>query len=146
MQSILDLVYKVVQSLERKFPEGNSPVLPRLEPRAIKCRHGNIDCDAISYGSLVLNLLDLELWPAKSVKDLNSFSLDTLLWHLKSIKIQQLPDFVHHGVRKSHKDCLPSDIPRELDNLNAQRRSPVLDSHTRHMRIQHGRLNPHPRG
>jgi hypothetical protein len=85
-------------------------------------------CDAIIYGSLVLGLQRIGLWPRKSADKIHS-SINQLDMTLGSLQI-----FIIEG----HQDCSPRHFKKEMAELTNPNEipDPVLDSHRRHMEAQ----------
>ncbi|CAG8958567.1 hypothetical protein HYFRA_00009884 [Hymenoscyphus fraxineus] len=146
ISKILEVPYRLADKLESTKLSTNrfvmSPTGQGFKAKlAPECKHNVLDCDILTYGSVTLHLLELQLWPKKSADEV-LFSVGALATILRQITISQLPDTYNtFGSPLSHKNCPPVNIEQEIDNiLSTKVPSPVLDSHILHMTAQHKRL------
>ncbi|KAI9770476.1 MAG: hypothetical protein M1839_003191 [Geoglossum umbratile] len=99
-------------------------------------------CDALVFGSLILSLRDLHLWPEK-----NGLSIRAFARALKSLEVYRWPTTISasfaevRNLAASHDNC--NSIVEYRAAINAVLNSiptPVLESHRRHIRIQKDRI------
>ncbi|KAH6675915.1 hypothetical protein B0J14DRAFT_587588 [Halenospora varia] len=95
------------------------------------------ECDAITYGSLTLGLARLGLFPRKDADEI-SISITELALSIQTLVIIRLPlfrDSYGHRYRGLiHENCGFSDLIDKIETTLANIPSPVLESHTAHMR------------
>ncbi|KAH6680915.1 hypothetical protein B0J14DRAFT_696242 [Halenospora varia] len=92
------------------------------------------ECDAITYGSLTLGLARLGLFPRKDADEI-SISISELASSIQALVIMRLPLFNRYGYRELiHENCGFPDLTNKIETTLANIPSPVLESHTAHMR------------
>ncbi|KUJ06370.1 uncharacterized protein LY89DRAFT_790538 [Mollisia scopiformis] len=129
--SLLQIPYQVLDRYEVIY-RGNS--LSRRRKNTICAEKKSTNCcDAIVYGSVVLGLQSVGLFPRKLPQDL-SRSIVQLSHELRMVDI-------HHLERGSHYDCGTDDFMESVDDALTRIWNPVLDSHRVHMRGQNERLH-----
>jgi hypothetical protein len=101
----------------------------------IICKFDSERCDALSYGSLTLNLMKKDLLHRKSPDEIDE-SVNELASYISSLKV------LYELTRgTTHFGCFESDMnyfPSSVDKIMSEIESPVLDSHRVHMKLQRG--------
>lgn len=133
LQALINIPYDLAESYHPPTNFGKST-------RTL-CRFQQAECDAVTYGSLLLGLIKIGLWPRKSPEQI--FLLDNTLvaYFLSELKILQQPLTKDaDGRTYNHDACLSVNIKNAVDEVLQQDFNPVLDSHTLHMNTQKKRL------
>ncbi|CAG8954729.1 hypothetical protein HYFRA_00004652 [Hymenoscyphus fraxineus] len=108
-----------------------------------RCCHNDSHCDSTSYGSLILQLVELELWPPREPETIKR-SISSLAHSLTSMKTLHLsagpyPAFSADNI---HQSCPKMNIREKVEEVMKRLPSPVLGSHKAHMATQYRRLHP----
>jgi hypothetical protein len=93
------------------------------------------ECDAIVYGSLLISLQSISLWPQKKPEEIH-MSVNQLVLKLRSVKTIKLPVYAEYRLYDAppdHGECSLVDYKWKIDTVVARIESPVLDSHLKHM-------------
>lgn len=117
IQSLLDLPYTYIE----RFDNGVSTV----------CKLKAESCDAIIYGSLLLQLGRVGLWPKKEAEDYTS-SLNSLAELIKGLTPASLPAIPGaHG--EDHSACKAPSFKDDVLKVMSSIPDPTLDCHRTHM-------------
>lgn len=137
LKGLLDIVYKYVG----KFSNLDKNHVCR---RNINVHH----CHSIMFGSLVLGLQKLKLWPGRKSPSEIFGSLQEIEHGLKGITILYYPATTgnHHGIQSSpvdHSSCLfMQELIDRVDSVLSNTASVVQDFHTRHLEAQRSKCTP----
>ena len=106
-------------------------------------------CDALVFGSLLLWLRDLGLWPEKELDGINHVSVDDLASELQSIEVYKWPEFsaaydAPHRVVKHDRCGLSDDMEAGVARVMRRIPSPALKSHIDHIKAQKEKMGPNP--
>jgi hypothetical protein len=137
LNSLLDVVYQYVE----RFSNLNKKPMCR---RGINVHH----CHSIMFGSLVLELQKLQLWPGRKSPSEIFSSLQEVEDGLKGITILLYPATTinHTGIRSvpvDHSPCLfMKELKDRVDSVLNNTATVVQDFHTRHLEAQHSKCAP----
>jgi hypothetical protein len=92
------------------------------------CLHNIDGCNSIAYGSVVLGLSNINLWPMKNACDIR-MSAKNLAAQLLKIKVSILP----RSGGKDHRKCHILDADTRVSEILAGFPSPVEDVHRLYM-------------
>jgi hypothetical protein len=108
------------------------------ETTTARCKKGDLNCDAIIYGSLTLGLKKCGLWPQKLGQEV-SLSVEEL-----ATKIENIPISAYSAPynRSGPHNCSGRDLRAEVDRVLRVDPQPVLESHRIHMKRQREKLSP----
>jgi hypothetical protein len=98
-------------------------------------REHHKECDAIVYGSLLISLQSISLWPQKKPEEIH-MSVNQLVLKLRSVETIKMPVYPKYGsydAPPDHGKCSLGDYKGKIDTVVARIGSPVLDSHLKHM-------------
>jgi hypothetical protein len=95
--------------------------------------------DSVIYGSIILGLKKLDLWPPKDADNVSQ-SFNDLKKVLMDLKIQRLPDWPQDSTTDDHSRCRWLDIQDEARAVLLQIGDPLLEGHRIHMKIQNEKL------
>ncbi|KAF4633965.1 hypothetical protein G7Y89_g4141 [Cudoniella acicularis] len=112
VKAILDIFYNYVDVFE------NGVGVHRCQ-----MKHDAQACDSIIYGSLIMGLQKLHLWPRKRPEEVQ-ISIDDLAYTLKKIQISRYPKH----------PCVPN-IAKEINDVLAAIPNPILDFHHYHFAL-----------
>jgi hypothetical protein len=96
-------------------------------------------CDSIIYGSLLLGLQNLGLWPPKTAKNIDT-DFESLVSSLNSLEIEHLPYYPNIILSENHSACCVKDFKSQILSVLEGMGDPVLESHRIHIRIQRDEL------
>ncbi|CAG8979457.1 hypothetical protein HYALB_00010650 [Hymenoscyphus albidus] len=137
------MIGKIIQILlDIPYTEANAYTdLNKLGKR--RCCHNDSHCDSTSYGSLVLQLVELKLWPQRKPKTITR-SISSLAHDLTNMKILNFSagSYPAFSADNIHQLCPKMNIREKVEEVMKRLPSPVLDSHKAHMATQYGRLHP----
>ncbi|KAF4626319.1 hypothetical protein G7Y89_g11843 [Cudoniella acicularis] len=137
IKALLDIVY----AHEKRITEGVKEEFGWSQP--IVCNHYNRSCEAIIYGSLVLELTSLKLWPA-IIEHEYSESVEELAESLQNMTIHHIGPTkdLFDGKIETHENCGGINIREQVQEYMVKQADPVLPHHREHMRIQRERFEP----
>ena len=102
-------------------------------------------CDSISYGSAVLGLHKLGLWPRKSANEIHG-TVSELVSKLRSLRLDSLPrltaddllppNIKTRGLELNHGNCGFHNFGFKITCIMVDIDDPVLDSHRIHVRAR----------
>lgn len=119
IQALLDLPYSFVDIFVTATAKNTTICDDRDEKS---------QCDALTYGSLLLRLQSLQLWPRKSSTDIN-ISINNLVEKLKAVKVISFPSRSRYG----HGRCGLGDYWESISSVTTSIPGPKLSSYPRHM-------------
>ncbi|KUJ06361.1 uncharacterized protein LY89DRAFT_410850 [Mollisia scopiformis] len=117
IQALLDLPYTYIE----RFKNGTSTV----------CKLKSESCDAIMYGSLLLQLGRIGLWPKKEAKDYTS-SLLTLERCIRNLAPTSLP-VIPGADGENHSDCKATCFRHYANEIMNRPADPKLECQRKHM-------------
>lgn len=129
LEEILDSRHRTILALLNVLYSRVDNYIAAITNNTTICSHENekTQCDALTYGSLLMRLQTLGLWPRKSPIDIH-MSINDLVSRLTSVKIIKLPS----KYNDTHLTCGLSgyieEIPGALDSIAC----PTLASNLHH--------------
>ncbi|KAF4626320.1 hypothetical protein G7Y89_g11842 [Cudoniella acicularis] len=109
----------------------------------IKCRDKKPTCDAVTYGSLIMRLTEMGLWPERTPEEYPR-SVDDLERSLGNLdrRLDHLHDYASGPGYGTHWDCNPIKFlgSKMRTMLKESRLNPVLASHRNHLSAQRAKL------
>ncbi|CZR64670.1 uncharacterized protein PAC_14568 [Phialocephala subalpina] len=137
--SILEIIYDVLNSYEATVKPCTKEQSWGRSKNVCKRQYADRDkCDAIVYGSLVLGLQSINLYPRKCPEDI-AISINELAHQLKQLNILRLP--CKDGVKSDHGTCgIFKSVTIAIDRALLCTGDPSQQSHYTHMRAQCERL------
>ncbi|CAG8954735.1 hypothetical protein HYFRA_00004659 [Hymenoscyphus fraxineus] len=155
IELILQVPYKIVDtikgisahwgSLHQTGSSTHSNSVPlrsrsgRIVPGQL-CSHGQISCDVVSYGALLLGLASLNLWPEKNAKEV-PVSVLTLASQLKDLQFP-LWESGYYQYTNTHKACPLGKMAETIDGALTMKPTVATEQLLIHIRAQHKRLHP----
>ena len=108
---------------------------------SIRCRRGKAQCDTLIFGSLVKYFLSNRIWPgtpAKLASEMSGISVKTLSARMNAFMSDQWPSSGY----QDHDSCIStSQLSNEASAVLRDMSSGMLESHIKHMEVQHRKLD-----
>ena len=137
VESVLDVRQATIHGLLGSTYHYVDNFLSETDPEA-QCRNRNNEreCDALIFGSLVIDLLSFKLWPKKKASEIDS-SVEEIAQKLRNIEIFTYPRADRYGRGSDHEDCNFQDQLRySTEMILKTEPSALKSSHTWHLDIQ----------
>ncbi|KAE8447176.1 hypothetical protein EG329_011007 [Mollisiaceae sp. DMI_Dod_QoI] len=126
IERLLAIPYSYIE----RFNNGQSTV----------CTIKSKSCDAILYGSLLLQLGQLSLWPKKNAEDIKS-RVDSLAKNIRNLVITSLQT-IPGAQGEDHSGCMAPSFKVEVDKIMTSIPSPVLEYHRSHIEKRNKSTDP----
>ncbi|KAH7411479.1 hypothetical protein BKA64DRAFT_639116 [Cadophora sp. MPI-SDFR-AT-0126] len=127
MQKILDIIYAEV----KRYGDLNCA-------NSMLCKSGSKSCDVIVYGSILIGLQQIGLWPPIAASEMGH-SINDITRMIRELKIQPRPQTKgKNGSLHLHFDCSIFPLCRPMDKVLWEMPTPGLDCHIIHMENRRG--------